>query len=92
MARSKPDPFCFSLGGDEDGSGGVVCGDDFSTPLYGVIAAVHCFARERQAGLQIAAPKWVMQKTLSAEGQMLLGHVEQRLAGKGGRKGQWLVP
>ena len=56
-----------------------MCGDDWCTSWHGVICAVNRFSREKQLNLQIGGNTWVMQKTLSAEQQVVLSVMTQEL-------------
>jgi hypothetical protein len=60
-------------------NGGIMCGDDWDAAWFGVICAVNRFAREKDLNLQIAPPTWVLQKTLSAESQLVLNVIGQQL-------------
>ena len=60
-------------------NGAFMCGDDWCTSWHGVICAVNRFSREKQLNLQIGGNTWVMQKTLSAEQQVVLSVMTQEL-------------
>ncbi len=60
--------------------GGMMCGDDWALAWHGVVCAVNRFARERDLKLQLAPPTWLLQKTLSAETQMIVSAVRQEIA------------